>query len=158
MVRPFDCKLENDDNIGEVFQILGSGNGLVCIGREQDIFLLNPFSGESMKIPRQYLSQLGFDSFGGYGFGYDKAHNDYNVVAIVGDTGCFYSLRSTFWRLTEGDLMNRKVEYNIDRGVVLNGGIHWAVTFVGPGYDDDVRVIVVFDFESRRIWGDSYSG
>uniref|UniRef100_A0A2P2N047 F-box domain-containing protein n=1 Tax=Rhizophora mucronata TaxID=61149 RepID=A0A2P2N047_RHIMU len=122
----------------------GSCNGLVCIAPDEDtLFLFNPTTGESKKIPDEPLS--GAAGLGAHGFGYDSVSDDYKVVRIDGRTNVsVYSLRTDSWRrmgvFPYGD-------YVYDSGTLLNGAVHWAVK---SGEGENAKYsISAFDLEKE---------
>ncbi|XP_012069483.1 F-box/kelch-repeat protein At3g06240 isoform X4 [Jatropha curcas] len=72
----FSSKVTKLDDIW--VEIFGSCNGLVCIAPEEDtLFLFNPSTGESKRIPEQSLSRSAPYGYNSYGFGYDPTTDDY---------------------------------------------------------------------------------
>ncbi|TYJ17648.1 hypothetical protein E1A91_A09G066900v1 [Gossypium mustelinum] len=106
--------------------ILGSCNGLVCIAPDEDtLFLFNPSTRESKRIPDP---PSGFvpNGWSVYGFGYDFVNDDYKVVKVGCGTVCVYSLRTDSWRIV---CSFPYVDNVSESGVLLNGTIHWMVSF-----------------------------
>ncbi|KAG8483247.1 hypothetical protein CXB51_022185 [Gossypium anomalum] len=106
--------------------ILGSCNGLVCIAPDEDtLFLFNPSTRESKRIPDP---PSGFvpNGWSVYGFGFDFVNDDYKVVKVGCGTVCVYSLRTDSWRIVCSFPYLDNVS---ESGVLLNGTIHWMVSF-----------------------------
>ncbi|MBA0587365.1 hypothetical protein Gorai_000497 [Gossypium raimondii] len=104
----------------------GSCNGLVCIAPDEDtLFLFNPSTRESKRIPDP---PSGFvpNGWSFYGFGYDFVNDDYKVVKVGCGTVCVYSLRTDSWRIV---CSFPYVDNVSESGVLLNGTIHWMVSF-----------------------------
>lgn len=114
---------------------IGSANGLVCLcvskysnGTRQDLFLWNPFTRTSRKLPK-----CDMDEFLTYDFLYDESNNDFKLIAVA-EYGCMsvYSLKYDGWRLIKD--FNFVVEY---RGVYANGAVYWAAVANCEDYDSD---------------------
>ncbi|CAH8390734.1 unnamed protein product, partial [Eruca vesicaria subsp. sativa] len=77
---PLKYKLSRRDYV----EIHRSCNGLICISPDEDIvFLYNPTTGESKRLPDTLPSS--FEGLRSYGFGFDHLTNDYKVVRLVCD-------------------------------------------------------------------------
>ncbi|KAK6914261.1 F-box domain [Dillenia turbinata] len=114
--------------IAPSFQIIGSSRGLVCLSCLNNVYVLNPGTGEfRVVIPRHSAEVVG------YGFGYDSSSDDYKVVRfyrwpshVFAAEVEVFSLKSNVWR----DLSDFKRYLFYDSnmrsvGVCLNGNIHW---------------------------------
>ncbi|KAJ4839522.1 hypothetical protein Tsubulata_019024 [Turnera subulata] len=127
------------------FEILGSCNGLVCIGMDEGtFFLFNPTTRKFKRIPTTEESlpgsPLGSVVGNAHGFGFDSVSDDYKLVRIDVDVILVYSLRTDSWRVV-GNFPYE--HYLIDSGVFLNGAIHWVVSI-----EEEERgksVVIVFD-------------
>lgn len=135
--------------------VYGSCNGLVCLVAMDDIYLWNPSTRESKRLPRFKLSDSNsrynnnvFANWGVFGFGYDDSKNDYKVVFhFNGFQGSerrteahIYSLRTNSWRRIDPTY----------RGILggepskcFNGIVHWMNKPLRFNYP---RSIVCFDF------------
>lgn len=122
-------------------RIVGSCNGLVCVVRETtSVIFWNPWIRESFELPKSpiqrpaglYRSNLNLT----YGFGYDKATDDYKVVRIAHHPTLedpyevkIYSLKFNSWKKLH-DLpfsIDRKMFDRPHNGVLSNGASHWIV-------------------------------
>ncbi|XP_010520737.1 PREDICTED: F-box/kelch-repeat protein At3g06240-like [Tarenaya hassleriana] len=129
--------------------IVGSCNGLVCISpADGAVFMFNPTTGESKRIPD--LPESGFEEedYETFGFGFDAITDDYKVVALVsGDdvlNSSVYSLKTDSWK----PLVNFPYRGSLNRsGVLVNGAIHW----VASPEEDNRRVVVAFDLTSEQF-------
>ncbi|KAG2321444.1 hypothetical protein Bca52824_014657 [Brassica carinata] len=85
-------------------EIIGSSHGLVCISPcEGAVFLYNPTTGESKRLPEK--KKVTGEEFQTHGFGFDDLSGDYKVVKLVADgdgdhvlNASVYSLKSDSWR------------------------------------------------------------
>ncbi|KAL3506323.1 hypothetical protein ACH5RR_031705 [Cinchona calisaya] len=127
-------------------RIIGSSNGLVCIGVDpEDLHLWNPSTGKFKKLPDPNFRSEYFSSSSLFWFGYDKVNEDYKVVGIRdSDRNPFNKLidmlhnqKSNF---TEFKLYSRKTDswksiedYKYDNGPLpqqcafLHGKLHFIV-------------------------------
>ncbi|XP_059650504.1 F-box/kelch-repeat protein At3g06240-like [Cornus florida] len=126
---------ENIDNI--IFDIMphhhhphiiGSCNGLVCIGflYGSSYVIFNPYTKESKRIP--YCNLLPCCPSLVCGFGYDRLSDDYKLVKLGKQSVYIYSLRAGSWKKVQDYVENSfYVEYSCysTRGMLLNGAIHW---------------------------------
>ncbi|XP_026420695.1 F-box/kelch-repeat protein At3g06240-like [Papaver somniferum] len=151
---------------GITFEILGSCNGLICLGLYKnaaamnnnfkdvnDICVWNPTTREyrEIRIRPQYLHHPAYNKIS-YGFGYDSSMNDYKFVRI-----CYwkkddysklevYPLGSDLWKTIE------KIPYSfhetVDRpGLLFNGALHW----IGINTTKNTQCIVSFDVNNERL-------
>ncbi|KAL3501946.1 hypothetical protein ACH5RR_036395 [Cinchona calisaya] len=132
--------------------VLGSTNGLVCIGLDfagyLTIYACNPILGEYLKLPiiiNRYFS-------GSYGFGFDPSTNRYKFVQILAETnqleldgaiGTYAHIFSLgvdvkWWKVEHGTRLNilgakmNIVFLNVNilcgsMGLSFQGGIHWII-------------------------------
>ncbi|XP_057503963.1 F-box/kelch-repeat protein At3g23880-like [Actinidia eriantha] len=131
-----------------VYVVVGSCNGLVCIGYGRNtVFLRNPSTRKSKKLP-QVLCRFTLT----YGFGYDESVDDYKVEGVVSGLGPevlhktevkVYSLRTGSWRRI-GDFPHGC--FLIGLGKLLNGAFHWVACTNGivP------RIVVSMDLGTGR--------
>ncbi|KAI8537982.1 hypothetical protein RHMOL_Rhmol09G0065600 [Rhododendron molle] len=114
-------------------RIVGSCNGLVCFGNDQEdyMFLWNL---STRKVKRLQDPGVGFvyDSSRVCGFGYDKSNDDYKVVTsrcVFGDGGALektelmvQSLRTNSWRRIAGCPLIIALGRT---GKFVSGSLHW---------------------------------
>ncbi|VVA96666.1 unnamed protein product [Arabis nemorensis] len=143
--------------------VVGSSNGLLCVSSDDDIvFLYNPTTGESKRIPdlpesmRPKLVNKDMVAYDIHGFGFDALKDDYKVVKFVvsGSIGnvrnneleaSVYSLRADSWRR----ICNLRYKHvHPTSGVHLNGAIHWIVKLKE---DPNKRVVAAFDLETEEF-------
>ncbi|THG05611.1 F-box/kelch-repeat protein At3g23880-like [Camellia sinensis] len=113
-----------------LYRVVGSCNGLVCVAIKDDaVFLWNPSTRKSNRLPKIKLLSCYFVSFG---FGYDESIDDYKLVGMfcLGSQVSYrtevnvYSVRTNSWRRIG------EFPYVItfdDSGKFANGALHWAV-------------------------------
>ncbi|XP_060180929.1 F-box/kelch-repeat protein At3g23880-like isoform X1 [Lycium barbarum] len=117
------------NNLPDSEMILGSVHGLICLAdKNGDLFLWNPSIRKYKKVPIP-ISPLSFSQWQIYGFGYDKFHNDYKVVATFLKYGSFsqgelriYSLKSDSWRRVDDCQIGLRINVS---GKFVNGKLHW---------------------------------
>ncbi|KAJ4839521.1 hypothetical protein Tsubulata_019023, partial [Turnera subulata] len=129
-----------------VKDVWGSCKGLVLVGTEVDtVFLFNPFTRESKRIPPNPARCP--ISVNAYGFGYDSVSDDYKMVMIDVGVVSMYSLREDSWRIVRDSQDN----YFMDYGVFHNGAIHWANSEVVASFDLAEEVLrTSFSFRSMN--------
>ncbi|XP_026436293.1 F-box/kelch-repeat protein At3g06240-like [Papaver somniferum] len=120
-------------------QILGSSNGLVCIqpwGEEsRTMCIWNPATREYKEVPEpSWKSKHG--NFV-YGFGFDCKNGDYKVLRfgsfiLLGEESeaSVYSLASSSWKKLGSIPYN--FSFNITKGFLLDGVLHWVAVPIGP--------------------------
>ncbi|XP_010546886.2 PREDICTED: F-box/kelch-repeat protein At3g06240-like [Tarenaya hassleriana] len=131
--------------------IFGSCNGLVCISPDEGaLFLFNPTTGESKRIP-DLPESLGLGSRGAFGFWFDSIADDYKVVKLVrGDdvlNAIVYSLKTDSWKWV-GDLRYNVGFRSCSSGVLVNGVLHWIARL---REDNDRQFVVAFDTMSEQF-------
>ncbi|KDP40077.1 hypothetical protein JCGZ_02075 [Jatropha curcas] len=145
----FSSKVTKLDDIW--VEIFGSCNGLVCIAPEEDtLFLFNPSTGESKRIPEQSLSRSAPYGYNSYGFGYDPTTDDYKVV-LIGAVSAFnvyafsvYSMRTACW----GRIKTFPYDsFVCGAGVFLHGALHWVAR--NRESEDDKYVVSAFNLENE---------
>ncbi|XP_058195161.1 F-box/kelch-repeat protein At3g23880-like [Rhododendron vialii] len=122
--------------LGDGVRILGSCDGLVCIETARTLFLWNPSTRKSKRLPSVRLPP---DHLAAYGFGYDASIDDYKVVGFLSnvhiDIGFHFevevytmrTMRTDSWRRI-GDFPHGHHPYRTYRhcsGVFVNGALHW---------------------------------
>ncbi|XP_026416033.1 F-box/kelch-repeat protein At3g06240-like [Papaver somniferum] len=121
-------------------QILGSCNGLLCLGAASSgaLILWNPSTKEYKEIMLPPVN-LPWPS---YGFGYDSKFDDYKLVCIVENEVYVYTLRSNTWRTVNTIACG----YLESTGLHLNGALHWI-----GATNKTIRDIVAFDISSEKF-------
>lgn len=132
----FPNRDKNDNS--EPISYVGCCNGLILIAiDEKDLFLWNPFTRKSKKLPDLGLQLDKFNNHDysiAYGFGYDEFTDDYKVAVIIGDLEYLndydykpevkiYSIKTESWKRI-GDFYGF-VLWNC--GVFINGKLHWLL-------------------------------
>ncbi|XP_010546897.1 PREDICTED: F-box/kelch-repeat protein At3g06240-like [Tarenaya hassleriana] len=132
--------------------IFGSCNGLVCISPDEGaLFLINPTTGESKRIP-DLPESLRLGSRGlAFGFWFDSVADDYKVVTLVVRddvlNAVVYSLKTDSWKRVSD--LRYNVGFNFHRsGVLVNGVLHWIVKLLE---DHDRPFVVAFDTMSEQF-------
>ncbi|XP_058216960.1 F-box/kelch-repeat protein At3g23880-like [Rhododendron vialii] len=132
-------------------RILGDCDGLMCIKSKCILFLWNPSTRKSKKLPSLNLppAHVVLD---GFGLGYDASIDDYKVVLMLKDWRSIgialevkvYTLRTDSWRRI-GDFPHDRPYYRLLPGVFLNGALHWKL--------DSNRLIVSLDL-AKETYGE----
>lgn len=128
-------------------EIIGSSHGLVCISpSEGALFLYNPTTGESKRLPEKKM--ITGEEFQTHGFGFDDLTGDYKVVKLVADgdhvlNASVYSLKEDTWRW----ICDLSYEHKdcFSSGVALNGAVHWVFT------KHNQRVVLAFDVKTEEF-------
>ncbi|KAF8093289.1 hypothetical protein N665_0385s0036 [Sinapis alba] len=129
-------------------EIIGSSHGLVCISPcEGSVFLYNPTTGESKRLPEKKIT--GGEEFQTLGFGFDDLTDDYKVVKLVADgdqvlNASVYSLKADTWRWIRDLSYEHKDCFS--SGVTLNGAVHWVLT-----NHNNQRVVLAFDVKTEEF-------
>ncbi|GKD79593.1 F-box/kelch-repeat protein-like protein [Tanacetum coccineum] len=121
------------DYQNNVWKVVGSSNGLVCISplfHRHLILVNNPCTGEVRELPMAPLvSEKSVDDVS-LSFGYDSSTDDYKVVLgikklrLEGAIVHVFSLKSNSWKLI-GDV---KYWFMFNKpGILFNGALHWFV-------------------------------
>ncbi|KAJ4846462.1 hypothetical protein Tsubulata_006873 [Turnera subulata] len=127
---------------GSCLIFIGSCNGLVCLALEsprndyRDIFVWNPLTGVYRKLPDPEGMARGYDFWRAYGFGYDSVADDYKVFLAVrywddptpkprAPLVQIFSLKTGSWKSVENPNRHLRGLREGDRGVFLNGALHW---------------------------------
>ncbi|PHU02795.1 hypothetical protein BC332_28046 [Capsicum chinense] len=116
--------------------IAGSINGLICYNICHDLTLWNPSTRKFKQLP-----DLGLQMTSDFhiGFGYDRVHDDYKVVAIIREfrTNYYYakiySLKIDSWRT-----MDDGARLYHHSGMLVNGNLHWITK-----YDDGYGIMFI---------------
>ncbi|KAI8011655.1 F-box/kelch-repeat protein [Camellia lanceoleosa] len=145
-------------------EILGSCNGLVLALNESDVamYLLNPSTRESKKIPESPFALNSVNACNRCGLGYDSMSDGFKIVMLSYYDGgvdeesgattetntivSVYSLKSDSWRKIQGSSYLHCA--GDPSGVYLNGCIHWQA-LRGSDY---ISVIVAFDLGNEVFW------
>lgn len=145
-------------NITRTGQIkfLGSCNGLFCIFIARELFLWNPSTRKSRKLPNPPIPlpisiHNIFSSFAVSAFGYDSCIDDYKVMRNVWSgpnryETLLYSLKKDSWTVIE-DNSPYRIDYQVS-GIFVKRAFHWLVNH-GP-YSKHSYAIVSFGLESER--------
>ncbi|XP_026409928.1 F-box protein CPR1-like [Papaver somniferum] len=160
MDYPFQC-----NEVKRVW-ILGSSNGLICLGisttgrrefhEDSRMYIWNPTTREYKRIPIP-LNDLIYDlndTFYNvrYGFGYDCNTDDYKVVRIDDYASSHhyqadvYSLASGVWRAIPTISYSFR---NTNGGVLFNGALHWLGGTTNKKTAPDV--IISFDVSKEIL-------
>ncbi|KAG5549750.1 hypothetical protein RHGRI_014900 [Rhododendron griersonianum] len=130
-VVELDYPLYGDGRGGHLgVRVLGCCDGLVCIETKSTLFLWNPSTRKSKRLPSVDLPH---GHVVVYGFGYDSSIDDYKVVGFLyGHSGIdfevkVYTLRTDSWRRI-GDFPHGDLPYRHSSGVFVNGALHWNVS------------------------------
>ncbi|KAH7867120.1 hypothetical protein Vadar_029040 [Vaccinium darrowii] len=120
------CRDNRGGHLG--VRVLGCCDGLMCIETKTTLFVWNPSTRKSKRLP-SYDMPLGHVVV--YGFGYDASIDDYKVVGFLYECrdGIFYgakvcTLRSDSWRRI-GDFPRCDITFKNRSGVFANGALHW---------------------------------
>lgn len=117
------------------FCLVGSCDGLICLEVKYDLYLWNPCTRKSKKLPRPTFEGRSERFYCVYGFGYEKSSDDYKVVAILAERSeldgvyrvtqvSIYSIRTDSWR----SIGNFGEGVELDKpGKLFNGKLHWEV-------------------------------
>lgn len=128
-----------DDNI----HVVGYFNGMFCltsrVGSSQEIFLWNPITSDSTKLPRHK------HKIRACGFGYYESNDEYKVFATFHQIGTVYSSKSG-WRII-GDCGFVNLH---GHGSFSKGALHW---FIKRKYmqskDPTLDIIVSLDIKTE---------
>ncbi|KAI8556185.1 hypothetical protein RHMOL_Rhmol05G0232400 [Rhododendron molle] len=110
-------------------RILGCCDGLMCIESKCILFLWNPSTRKSKKLPRLNLPPAHVRLYG-FGLGYDASIDDCIVVLMLKDWRSIgialevkiYTLRTNSWRRI-GDFPHGRPYYRLRPGVFFNGAL-----------------------------------
>ncbi|KAL6513168.1 hypothetical protein OROGR_020654 [Orobanche gracilis] len=150
--HPFDC------GSFEV-EILGSCNGLLCLGDRATTVIFNPLTRKYRVLPTSdiempgYVAKLPHTNSIPYGFGYDQINDYYKLVRIVelsmknSDIHCsevkVYSLKANSWRRVRDFPNGYYIGNRLCWAAYVNGCLHWVV--VKRPESDGSQFIVAFD-------------
>ncbi|MED6179627.1 hypothetical protein PIB30_002451 [Stylosanthes scabra] len=135
------------------YSVMTSYNGFIVLHHHDSFIVWNPLTGSHKIIPcshimtEQITIHLLSDSFL-FAFGYDPSHDDYMLVfnnLKTQDCIHFFSMRLNSWKIFDVEVplalrALRRRGHWINRGIFLNGAIHWLVT-----YQSQSKSILVFD-------------
>ncbi|XP_017974588.1 PREDICTED: F-box/kelch-repeat protein At3g23880 [Theobroma cacao] len=140
-------------------ELLGSCNGLLCLGMPRETLILwNPSIKEFKKLP---LS-CPLDMRDTFGFGYDHSTDDYKIIRIfklvdriysVEAPVDIYSLKSNTWKRIQSFHLSRIFFENSLSGTLVDKILYWNVIYLpnheqgqeGYSYSDITRRILGFD-------------
>ncbi|XP_076891845.1 F-box/kelch-repeat protein At3g06240-like isoform X2 [Bidens hawaiensis] len=127
--------------------IVGSCNGLVFIAMYKALFIWNPSTRRSNRLPPSGCCKMQLGLYVVYGFGYQESTDDYKLVELYGEIKdretlvSIYSLKSGKWK--EIGVYPHVFSF-FEFCKFSNGAIHWiAVKDIGP------RIIVSLDLEKE---------
>lgn len=146
-----------DKDPNHCMMIVGSCNGLVCIGTDWDsIFIWNPSTGQSKRLPSFGFSEERGGFTMRFGFGCGESDYDYKVVVIFSDDGSWgscetrvevYTLKTDSWKRIGDFAYGIPTDYT---GKFANGLLHWLAPGEGSGY---TRVIASLDL-AKEMYGE----
>ncbi|XWS39100.1 hypothetical protein CRYUN_Cryun18bG0021200 [Craigia yunnanensis] len=109
--------------------ILGSCNGLVCLGLEniaRCLLLWNPSTGESKVLPNcNLLQDKRHLHFHYYGFGYDSSSGDYKLLLMIDRKIVIFSVMENSWKIMHKARWPWHGYSCYTKGVYSNGALHW---------------------------------
>lgn len=127
---------------GDVIQLIGSCNGLICLTNSNgEILLWNPWVQKHRKLPSLPIEySLGTQVSSRLGFGYEQFNDDYKIVNFLKLSEIFedeesardhdevyvYSLKLNSWKRI-GEFAWKFPEQQPDVGALANGALHWIV-------------------------------
>ncbi|KAG5560584.1 hypothetical protein RHGRI_003790 [Rhododendron griersonianum] len=132
-------------------RIYGLCNGLVCIGTERIVFLWNPCTRKSKRLPAVERGAR----FIMYAFGYVESIDDYMVVGFFCNVGtCGFNVEVMMYTL-KTDSWRSIVEFSnclppFGSGICVNGVLHWTAN------GESHKVIVSLDLV-KETFGESCS-
>ncbi|KAG5560587.1 hypothetical protein RHGRI_003793 [Rhododendron griersonianum] len=113
--------------------IVGCCDGLVCVASDREVFIWNPSTRKSKRLPDVEIPSP-YHYIAMHGFGYDESIDDYKVAVFSCDAnnqnrgfeaeGKLYSLRTNSWRRIRGFPSCLHMDVS---GTYLNGALHWIV-------------------------------
>ncbi|XP_058203815.1 F-box/kelch-repeat protein At3g23880-like [Rhododendron vialii] len=110
-------------------RIYGFCNGLACIGTERIVFLWNPCTRKSKRLPAVERGAR----FIMYAFGYVESIDDYKVVGFFCNVGtCGFNVEVMMYTL-KTDSWRSIVEFSnclplFGSGICVNGVLHWTAS------------------------------
>lgn len=142
--------------------VVGSCHGLVVVEtNERSLYLINPTTMETVRIPSFPLALDSYTSFCMHGFGYDDWTDDYKIVTLSyydtdneHEPDCdetfvdVYSVKTRTWERFDPSPYDHAVP-ELASGVFLNGGLHWLASGRSEGYPSVISVFYLdgIDFE-----------
>ncbi|XP_026384251.1 F-box protein At3g07870-like [Papaver somniferum] len=144
---------KDDKVVNNSYQIMGSSNGLICLGfstkeSEINICLWNPLTREYEVVRNPYCN--GMYEFGN-GFGYDPQNEDYKLVRIGFNEAEVHTLGTDSWKT----IPHERYSYTCPRGksengasLLVNGVHHWLCV---TGTREADHVIISFDMGNELL-------
>ncbi|XP_031407205.1 F-box/kelch-repeat protein At3g06240-like isoform X2 [Punica granatum] len=135
------------------FMLIGHCDGLMCLACDEGYILYNPTTRQSRSLANSESGPVTQD-FVFHGFGYYPTIDDYKIlqgkIVSCADGSKeaameIFALKSNSWRR----IQNSRVIDPYDRGIYLNGALHWLV-FPEIG-SNRVRKIVSFDLAEEKF-------
>ncbi|KAL3506448.1 hypothetical protein ACH5RR_031830 [Cinchona calisaya] len=145
---------DHDDYHG--CQILGSCNGLICLGlllRTAPLALtyMNPLTQKQwalLKFPRRYSEGTCYE----YGFGHNEVTDDYMLIVLAGNpptTVTIYSLKSDSWkRVLDSPFQGMKGTIEQRIGVFAGKALHWVMR----DWETMANFIAAFDLQTEKFY------
>ncbi|KAH7865359.1 hypothetical protein Vadar_005606 [Vaccinium darrowii] len=124
-VVQLDYPLRRDSCVGyRGVIILGGCDGLMCIKTGRTLFLWNPSTRKSKRLPSVNMPTDRVV----YGFGRDASIDDYKVVGFGIDFEVkVYTVRTDSWRRIGDFPHGHLLPHRYRSGVFVNGALHWIV-------------------------------
>lgn len=131
-----------------VFMVLHCNGLLLCQLYNWELYLVNPATRKSKKLPDIPSSSIAYYYFDLFGLGFDHSTDDYKVVDLRylkgGIMFIVYTLKTGSWREIQ-----RQYPYKSDlmlHGILVSGGLHWLVNRVRGS-----SVIISFDLAEEHV-------
>ncbi|MED6150099.1 hypothetical protein PIB30_069034 [Stylosanthes scabra] len=130
------------------YSVITSYSGFIVLHHHDSFVVWNPSTGSHKIIScahimiEEIITHLLADSFL-FAFGYDPSQDDYLLVLNTRTQDCiyFFSMRLNSWKIFDVEVPLALLRANgINRGIFLNGAIHWFVR-----YQSQSESIFVFD-------------
>ncbi|XP_026377726.1 F-box/kelch-repeat protein At3g06240-like [Papaver somniferum] len=138
-------------------QVLGSCNGLVCLGMQSidwhykiNVFIWNPL----IRKYKEILTPFSFSSMR-YGFGYDCINDTFKPVRIGENKETrgveiqVYTLGSDSWDKTQPIPYSFPLDHRNDSGLLFNGALHWFG--INTAKETSFEVIISFNISTKRF-------
>ncbi|KAL3506451.1 hypothetical protein ACH5RR_031833 [Cinchona calisaya] len=138
-------------------QILGSCNGLICLGllfktAPLALAFVNPLTQKHWDLPR-FPKHCFEGTCYEYGFGYNEVTDDYMMIVLVGNpptTVTIYSLKSNSWRrVLDSPFQGMKGTIDQRIGVFAGKAVHWVMRDWEPPM---ANFIAAFDLQTEKFY------
>ncbi|KAI8566679.1 hypothetical protein RHMOL_Rhmol02G0060800 [Rhododendron molle] len=126
--------------------VVGCCDGLVCIAAGNEVWIWNPSTRKSKRLPNAGMPCL----FYRYGFGYDESIDDCKVVGFFSNSGAsggdvevklYTSKTDWWWSIVDSSDF---IPWN-DSGIYVKGALHWAP------WGRSCQVIVSLDLAKKKF-------